>query len=125
MRVTDVQVTLNQSGNRLLAFCKLVVGDFVIHDVKVIDGVHGIFVAMPQKEKCDECPRCGKRNGLSVEYCPRCGKPRERKWHALERNEIWLDLVHPINQAMRDEVTRAVLDEYHRELERTRTKACA
>lgn len=52
LNVTDVKIRLTTAQNpKLKAFATIIIDDcFAIHDVKVIDGESGIFVAMPSKK---------------------------------------------------------------------------
>lgn len=50
MTVTDVRIRrLNQDG-KMKAICSVTLDDaFVVHDVKVVEGQNGLFVAMPSR----------------------------------------------------------------------------
>lgn len=50
MQVTDVRVRkVNQDG-KMKAVCSVTFDNaFVVHDVKVVDGQNGLFVAMPSR----------------------------------------------------------------------------
>ncbi len=50
MRVTDVRIRrVNQEG-KMKAVCSVTFDDaFVVHDVKVVEGQRGLFVAMPSR----------------------------------------------------------------------------
>lgn len=52
MEITDVQVKLVTTENgRLRAVASMVIDNaFAIHDIKIIEGSEGIFVAMPSKK---------------------------------------------------------------------------
>lgn len=51
MRVTDVRVRLISSESRLRGIVTITFEDsFVVHDIRVIEGENGIFVAMPSKK---------------------------------------------------------------------------
>ena len=60
MKVTNVTVKLSpQSGDRLKAFCTMTLdGEFVVRDLKIIEGTSGLFVAMPSRKLTDHCPKC-------------------------------------------------------------------
>ncbi len=62
-------------GQRLRAFCSLTFDNtFVIHDVKLIDGNGGLFLAMPSRKLSDHCPGCGEKNHLRDRFCNECGR---------------------------------------------------
>ena len=48
MEVTDVRLRVNTEGMRAIASITLD-HEFVVHDIRVIDGNNGLFVAMPSK----------------------------------------------------------------------------
>ena len=51
MQVTDVRVRLVASDTRLRGVVTITFDDaFVVHDIRVIEGENGIFVAMPSKK---------------------------------------------------------------------------
>lgn len=51
MQVTDVRVRLVASDSRLRGVVTVTFDDaFVVHDIRVIEGENGIFVAMPSKK---------------------------------------------------------------------------
>ncbi|WP_440897302.1 septation regulator SpoVG [Amphibacillus sp. Q70] len=54
MRVTDVRLRTVNSESRMKAISSITLDDeFVIHDIRVIDGNNGLFVAMPSKRTPD------------------------------------------------------------------------
>ncbi|MBQ8117116.1 MAG: septation regulator SpoVG [Lachnospiraceae bacterium] len=54
MRITDVRVRkLNKEG-KMKAIVSITLDDeFVVHDIKVIEGEKGLFIAMPSKKASD------------------------------------------------------------------------
>ncbi|MCL6636001.1 MAG: septation regulator SpoVG [Peptococcaceae bacterium] len=54
MKVTDVRVRKILSEGRMKAIVSVTLDDsFVIHDVKVVEGHKGLFVAMPSRKTPD------------------------------------------------------------------------
>lgn len=54
MEVTDVKLRLVRSEGRMKAISSVTFNDeFVVHDIRVIDGNGGLFVAMPSKRTPD------------------------------------------------------------------------
>ena len=54
MRVTDVRVRKILLEGRMKAIVSVTLDDaFVIHDVKVVEGNNGLFVAMPSRKMPD------------------------------------------------------------------------
>jgi len=51
MNVTDVRIRKILSEGKMKAIVSVTIDDaFVIHDVKVVDGQNGLFVAMPSRK---------------------------------------------------------------------------
>ena len=55
MNITDVKVRLVQAENtKLKAVATITIDDcFVIHDIKIIDGTNGPFIAMPSRKTAE------------------------------------------------------------------------
>ena len=55
MEISEVRVKLvSNSKERLRAFCSITIeNEFVIRDLKIIDGLNGTFVAMPPRKLPD------------------------------------------------------------------------
>lgn|SRR5690625_2920319 len=54
MEVTDVRLRRVNSEGKMKAIASITFDDeFVVHDVRVIDGNNGLFVAMPSKRTAD------------------------------------------------------------------------
>ena len=54
MQITDVRVRKITSQNRMKAIASVTFDDvFVVHDIKVIEGEKGLFIAMPSKKAAD------------------------------------------------------------------------
>ena len=52
MEITDVKIRKVNSGNRMKAIASITIdGGFVVHEIKVIEGKDGLFMAMPRREK--------------------------------------------------------------------------
>ncbi|MFD1673601.1 septation regulator SpoVG [Alicyclobacillus fodiniaquatilis] len=54
MQITDVRLRRVTSEGRMKAIASITIdGEFVVHDIRVIDGNNGMFVAMPSKKTPD------------------------------------------------------------------------
>lgn len=52
MQVTEVRIRKVNSGNRMKAIAQVTFdNEFVVHEIKVIEGQDGLFMAMPRKER--------------------------------------------------------------------------
>ncbi len=126
MDITEVRVKLvERSSERLRAFCSVTLdGDFVIRDLKIIDGVSGVFVAMPSRKLSDRCSKCGCKNHLRARFCNDCGQRlnenRAPKDHD-GRAKLHADIAHPINAECRERIQRSVIEAYEEEVERSKS----
>ncbi len=54
MRITDVRVRRMTQDSKMKAIVSITIDDeFVVHDIKVIEGEKGLFIAMPSKKATD------------------------------------------------------------------------
>ena len=54
MKITDVRVRKITKEGKLKAIVSITLDDeFVVHDIKVIEGERGLFIAMPSKKAAD------------------------------------------------------------------------
>jgi len=54
MKITDVRVRKIESDSKMRAVASITIDDeFVIHDIKIIDGDKGLFIAMPSRKTGD------------------------------------------------------------------------
>ncbi len=125
VNITEVRIKLmEESEDRLRAFCSITFDDcFVVRDLKIIEGSHGPFVAMPSRKLTNRCGRCGNKNHIRSNYCNNCGsKIRDPREHRDDDapNKLYADVAHPINQFCRDLIQHHVVEEYRLELERAK-----
>lgn len=54
MQITDVRVRLISKESKMKAVVSITIeGVFVVHDIKVIEGDKGLFIAMPSRRTSD------------------------------------------------------------------------
>jgi stage V sporulation protein G len=120
MKVTNVSVKLSpQGGDRLKAFCTMTLdGEFVVRDLKIIDGTNGLFVAMPSRKLTDHCPKCGGKNHLRAKFCNDCGAKLQENRVSDEdvQGKLHADIAHPINSECRARLQEVILEAYRQEL---------
>jgi len=125
MEITEVRVKLVQKSNeRLKAFCSITFdGEYVVRDLKIIEGTNGLFVAMPSRKLSDHCPKCGSKNHLRARYCNECGA-RLNENRALRdsagRTKLHADVAHPINTRCRERIQKAIVKAFEEEMERAK-----
>lgn len=80
MEITEVRVRL-MNDRKTKAVASITIDNaFVVHDLKVLEGKKGVFVAMPGKRSSDG---------------------------------LYVDVAHPIDSQVRQQITKAVLDEFN------------
>ena len=54
MNITDIRVRKITKEGKMKAVVSITIdNEFVVHDIKVIDGEKGLFIAMPSKKSAD------------------------------------------------------------------------
>lgn len=126
MQITEIRIKLmddKESRNeRLLAFCSVTFDHmFVVRDLKIIEGLKGLFVAMPSRKLTDRCGGCHSKNHLRARFCNQCGfrlqedrAPRDDHGRA----KLHADVAHPINAQAREFVQSGIIRSFHEELEK-------
>ncbi len=125
MRITEIRVKLTEDPrNKLRAYASITFCDeFVVRDLKIIEGAKGPFVAMPSRKLADRCSRCSNKNHLRASFCNHCGGKLEQDRAPKDergRARLHADLAHPINSTCRIELHRAVVKAYAEEVERSK-----
>jgi stage V sporulation protein G len=117
MQVTDVRVRVIDDGGKekLRGFATITLDDeFVVRDLKIIEGNQGLFVAMPSRKMTDRCPRCRTKNAVRSKYCSECGNALKEPTPPMEngRPKLHVDVAHPVTQPCRDRIHQAVISAY-------------
>ncbi|MHC4215483.1 MAG: SpoVG family protein [Planctomycetota bacterium] len=125
MEISAVRVKLvANKDDRLKGFCSMTLdNDFVVRDIKVIEGTSGLFVAMPSRKMSDHCGNCGGKNHLRARFCNNCGKslPENRaKQDPKGRMKLHADIAHPINAECRKRIQETVVAAFEEEEERSK-----
>jgi stage V sporulation protein G len=96
---------------------------FVIRDIKVIEGIGGYFVAMPSRKMSDHCEKCGAKNHLRARYCNNCGASlheNRSKKDFKGRMKLHADIAHPINADCRKRIQEKVISAFKAEVEKSK-----
>ena len=97
MEVTNVKVKVMHTEGNLKAYATITFDDeFVVKDIKVIDGKKGIFIAMPSK--------------------PIKNRKVEDVESAEEMERLNKDIAHPINSKTREDLQNLILSRYEQAL---------
>ncbi len=121
MEITEVRVKMTGNQNdRVRAFCSVTLDrEFVVRDIKIIEGTSGLFVAMPSRKIADHCPKCKGKNHLRAKYCNECGtrlRDNRAPRNGSGRSKLHADIAHPINMACRERLQEAIIEAYESEL---------
>ena len=75
MTITDVRVRKIAKEGKMKAIVSITVDDeFVVHDIKVIEGDKGLFIAMPSKRSAD-----GEYRDICLLYTSRRDNSRKQR----------------------------------------------
>ena len=125
MEITEAKIKLMPArSDRLQAFCTITLdNDFVIRDIKIIEGAKGAFVAMPSRKLTDKCPKCSGKNHLRSRFCNDCGGRLDENRASKDkrgRAKLHADIAHPINSTCRERLQARILEAFHAEVERSK-----
>ena len=125
MEISEVRVKLvSNKDDRLKAFCSITMdNEFVVRDIKVIEGVGGLFVAMPSRKMSDHCEKCGSKNHLRARFCNNCGaalSENRAKKDIKGRMKLHADIAHPINAECRRKIQEKVIAGFKEEEEKSK-----
>lgn len=123
MEITEVRIKLlDDPEDKLRGFCTITLAnEFVVRDVKIIEGANGYFIAMPSRKLTDRCPQCRQKNHLRAKFCNECGgrlDPGRNDRGGGGRLRLHADVAHPISQACRERLEDAVRRAFEAELAR-------
>ena len=125
MEITEVKVALRDSPDKKLKAYATVTFDnaFVVRNIKVIEGINGLFIAMPSRKVKQPCPKCNFKNVLRSKFCNNCGSSlpmTERRAPVqtedpAQRESEHRDIAHPITAECRDYIQKKVLEAFENE----------
>ncbi|MCA9065009.1 MAG: SpoVG family protein [Planctomycetaceae bacterium] len=120
MEITEVRIKLvTDLDDRLRGFCSITFDqEFVVRDLKIIQGQRGYFVAMPSRKIMERCHRCSGKNEVRARYCSNCGAQlaaSTRMDESSAKSRMFADIAHPINADCRKRIEDAVLAAFEQE----------
>lgn len=124
MEISEVRVKLiANKDDRLKGFCSMTLdNDFVVRDIKVIEGTSGLFVAMPSRKMSDHCNQCGGKNHLRAKFCNNCGgalSENRARQDVKGRMKLHADIAHPINAECRRTIQETIVAAFEEELSKS------
>lgn len=110
MNVTEITVKRTPGQGSMVATADLVIGgDFVIHNIRIIQSGGGLLVAMPNRVNTARC-MCGGKYPVNATFCNDCGAKVPKA--TATRDKTHTDIAHPITSAARAQLNAAVLAAY-------------
>jgi stage V sporulation protein G len=125
MEISEVRVKLvANKDDRLKGFCSMTLdNEFVVRDIKVIEGTSGLFVAMPSRKMSDHCDKCGGKNHLRARFCNNCGaalSENRAKKDTKGRMKLHADIAHPINTECRKRIQETIVAAFEEEFKKSK-----
>lgn len=122
MEITEVRVFLKEGQDKKLKAYTTVTFDneFVVRNIKVIQGANGMFIAMPSRKLKFSCPKCKFKNEMGGKFCNQCGLslPVQREEYLQKDSKTeHRDIAHPITQRFREYIQTKILEVYKKEAE--------
>jgi len=126
MEITEVKVKVVPRGNnKLKAFATITFDNaFVVKDIRVIQGLKGMIIAMPAKKLTFRCFKCGCKNPMRARFCNECGgrvrpgQPRRNPTTGRPVHQV--DIAHPINPEARKLIEEKIIQAYQSEFDKIR-----
>ena len=122
MQVTEIRVFLKEGQDKKLKGYVTVTFDheFVVRNIKVIQGASGLFIAMPSRKLKLSCQTCGYKNEVGSKFCNECGAhlpiPTLEEIAMHDAKTEHRDIAHPITQQFREVLQTKIIDAYHKEI---------
>ena len=123
MEITEAKVALRDSPDKKLKAYATVTFDnvFVVRNIKVIEGINGLFIAMPSRKVKQPCPKCNFKNELRSKFCNQCASSLPQSSGTPEHEDNvnaqleHKDIAHPITQVFREYLQKTILAAYEQE----------
>ena len=121
MEITEIRVFPKSGPDKKLKAYVTVTFDhvFVVRNIKVIQGLSALFIAMPSKKTKHSCGKCGAKNETGSKYCHHCGSVVDLKHveeDSVDAKAEHRDIAHPITQQFRDYLQMEILKAYEKEM---------
>ena len=122
MEITEVRVFLKEGQDKKLKAYTTVTFDneFVVRNIKVIQGASGMFIAMPSRKLKFSCPKCKLKNEMGSKFCNQCGSSlpvQKEEYPQKDSKGEHRDIAHPITQRFREYIQAKILEVYKKEIE--------
>ncbi len=121
MEITEIRVFQKEGQDKKLKAYTTVTFDnaFVVRNIKVIQGLNGLFIAMPSRKMKRLCQKCHFKNEVGSKFCSHCGTPIRLENQNAELTDSKIehrDIAHPITQQFREYLQTKILEAYEKEV---------
>ena len=121
MEITEIRVFQKEGQDKKLKAYTTVTFDnaFVVRNIKIIQGLNGLFIAMPSRKMKRLCQKCHFKNEVGSKFCNHCGtpvKPENQNTELVDAKTEHRDIAHPITQQFREYLQMKILEAYERDI---------
>ena len=124
MQITEIRVFPKEGQDKKLKAYTTVTFDneFVVRNIKVIQGGSALFIAMPSRKLKSLCPKCNFKNERGSKFCNHCGGALPMMESADSPSEAdaksdHRDIAHPVNKQFREYLQTKIIEAYKKEVE--------
>ncbi|MFP4472860.1 MAG: SpoVG family protein [Candidatus Omnitrophota bacterium] len=120
MEITEIRIFPKEGQDKKLRAYATVTFDheFVVRNIKIIQGTSGMFVAMPSRKMKFSCPRCRFKNEVGSKFCNQCGgtiTAATEEGEARDAKADHRDIAHPITQKFRHYLQSEIFQAFDRD----------
>lgn len=121
MEITEIRVFPKEGQDKKLKAYTTVTFDneFVVRNIKVIQGANNLFIAMPSRKMKQLCRSCRAKFEVGSKFCSNCGNaiaPEDQHTAFADAKTEHRDIAHPITQKFRDYLQSKILEAYEKEM---------
>lgn len=121
MEITEIRVFPKEGQDKKLKAYTTVTFDnaFVVRNIKVIQGLSSLFIAMPSRKIKHLCLKCHFKNEVGSKYCNHCGASIRSENQQIGFSGVKAehrDIAHPITQQFREYLQMKILEAYEKEV---------
>lgn len=122
MEITEIRIFPKEGQDKKLKAYSTVMFDhaFVVRNIKIIQGGHGLFIAMPSRKIKQSCPKCRFKNEAGSKFCNQCGggiNVQDSQVNSADAKAEHRDIAHPITQQFREYMQSKILEAYNHEVD--------
>ena len=121
MEITEIRVFPKEGQDKKLKAYTTITFDnvFVVRNIKVIQVLSSLFIAMPSRKIKHLCLKCHFKNEVGSKYCNHCGasiRSENQQVGFSDAKAEHRDIAHPITQQFREYLQTKILEAYEKEV---------